>query len=255
MDRNFSPQVSSIWRLAVVTIVWLVWGKRNRCLFDEVSAHPSRALALFWALIREADGYRIGCMHNSTFELSILSSFGIAGRPSKASSVICIRWQLPPLQFIKVNIDGGANGAPGRLSGGGVFRDYFGVFRGCFAVDHGTGFAFKAELATAFSAIEIAYEKGWLNLWLESDSTYVVNVLRNRQSIVPWRLLGRWHRIRRMLGDLQLVVSHIFREGNASADRLTREPVECFEWWNQVTSFLVPFLNRDRLYEFYRFTM
>ncbi|KAL8513845.1 hypothetical protein ACS0TY_013095 [Phlomoides rotata] len=124
-------------------------------------------------------------MKNSTFDLSDLSTFGITGRPSKAPSIVCIRWQPPPLRFIKVNVDRGVDGAPGRLSGGGVFRDSFGVFRGCFAVDHGSGFAFKAELATTFFAIEIACEKGWANLWLESDSTYVVNVLRNCQSIVP----------------------------------------------------------------------
>ncbi|KAL8530023.1 hypothetical protein ACS0TY_007193 [Phlomoides rotata] len=124
-----------------------------------------------------------------------------------------------------------------------------------YQVDQGSGFAFEAELATRFFAIEIACEKGWSNLWLESDSTYVVNVLKNRQSLVPWRLLGRWHRIRRLLGDLHFVVSHIYRKGNASADRLTREPVDYFEWWNQVPAFLVPFLNRDWLSEFYRFTL
>ncbi|KAL8547711.1 hypothetical protein ACS0TY_007145 [Phlomoides rotata] len=232
MARNFSPQVSSVWRLAVVTVIWLVWDQRNKCLFDGVSAHPSRALAHFWALMREADSCRLGCMKNSAFNLS-----------------------PPPLRFIKVNVDGGTDGAPGRLSGRGVYRDSFGVFRGCFAVDQGSGFAFEAELATTFFAIEIACEKGWSNLWLESDSTYVVNVLKNHQSLVPWRLLGRWHRIRRLLGDLHFVVSHIFRKGNASADRLTREPIDYFEWWNQVPAFLVPFLNRDWLSEFYCFTL
>ncbi|KAL8522445.1 hypothetical protein ACS0TY_012557 [Phlomoides rotata] len=88
-----------------------------------------------------------GCMKNSVFELSVLSTFGIIGRPSKAPSSICIRWQLPPIQFIKVNVDGGAAGAPGQLTGGGVFRDNYGVFRGCFAMQHGSGFAFEAELA------------------------------------------------------------------------------------------------------------
>ncbi|KAL8518912.1 hypothetical protein ACS0TY_010026 [Phlomoides rotata] len=45
---------------------------------------------------------------------------------------------------------------------------------------------------------------------------------------------------------MQIVVSHIFWEGNASADRLSRESVDSFEWWSTIPDFLTPFLNRDR---------
>ncbi|KAL8551873.1 hypothetical protein ACS0TY_000788 [Phlomoides rotata] len=120
---------------------------------------------------------------------------------------------------------------------------------------HGSGFAFEAELATAFSAVEIAFDKHWLHLWLETDSIYVVNILKRHTSLVPWRLLDQWHRVRRMMGDMQIVVSHIFRERNTTAGRLTREPVDGFEWWGTVPDFLNPFLNRDSSIEFYRFSM
>ncbi|KAL8458489.1 hypothetical protein ACS0TY_036128 [Phlomoides rotata] len=63
--------------------------------------------------------------------------------------------------------------------GGGIFRDHFGLFRGCFTVTHGRGYAFEAELSTTLYAIEIAYDKGWTNIWLESDSTYVVHILKS----------------------------------------------------------------------------
>ncbi|KAL8479299.1 hypothetical protein ACS0TY_026238 [Phlomoides rotata] len=133
---------------------------------------------------------RLGCIQNTVFDLLVLSTFGIKGRPLKAPSAICIWWQPPLTRFVKVNVDGGAAGAPGRLTGGGVYRDSFGVFRGCFAMQHGSGFAFEAKLATTFSAVEIAFEKRWLHIWLESDSIYVVTVFKNRNSLVPWRLLG-----------------------------------------------------------------
>ncbi|KAL8522958.1 hypothetical protein ACS0TY_013059 [Phlomoides rotata] len=129
-------------------------------------------------------------MRNTVFDLSVLSAFGIVGRPSKAPSVICLWWQPTPIRFVKVNVDGGATGAPGRLTGDGVYRVHFGVFRGCFAMQHGSGFAFEAELATTFSVVEIAFEKRWMHIWLESDSIYVVTVFKNRNSLVPWRLLG-----------------------------------------------------------------
>ncbi|KAL8555834.1 hypothetical protein ACS0TY_003595 [Phlomoides rotata] len=254
MAKTFSPQILSIWRFAVVTMIWLIWDQRNRYIFDGETARTSCTIAQFWAFMREANGTRLGHMHNKVLDLSILFTFGIEGWPSKAPSIVGIRWQPPPIHYLKVNVDGGADGAPGRITGGGVFRDRFGVFRGCFAIQHGTGFAFEAELATAFTTIALAHDKHWMNIWLESDSSYVVNFLKTRPLLVPWRLLGQWHKTRRLMDNMQIVVSHIFREGNASADRLTREPVDRFVWWCQAPEFLVPYLNRYRNVEFFRFS-
>ncbi|KAL8482295.1 hypothetical protein ACS0TY_028455 [Phlomoides rotata] len=78
---------------------------------------------------------------------------------------------------------------------GGVFRDHYGVFRGRFAARFGVSFAFEDELATAFIALELAFEKHWVSFWLETDFLYIVHVLKNRPSAVPWRLIARWHKI------------------------------------------------------------
>ncbi|KAL8461190.1 hypothetical protein ACS0TY_032611 [Phlomoides rotata] len=95
-------------------------------------------------------------MTNTITDLSIISTFGITG---KGPLMKCVRWQRPPLRFIQVNVNGGATGALDILTGGGVFRDNFGVFRGCFAMSHGTGFAFEAELAITLYALELTHEK------------------------------------------------------------------------------------------------
>ncbi|KAL8525168.1 hypothetical protein ACS0TY_014697 [Phlomoides rotata] len=134
----------------------------------------------------------------------------------------------PPAKVIKINVDGGAAGSPGSLTGGGVFRDNFGVFRGCFAVSHGRGFSFEAGLASALFAIELAHDKGWKTIWLESDSTYVVQMLKSNNIDVLWSLVTRWHRVHWLRSDMNMVVSHIFREGNAVADRLMHEVVDKF---------------------------
>ncbi|KAL8556944.1 hypothetical protein ACS0TY_004425 [Phlomoides rotata] len=93
----------------------------------------------------------------------------------------------------------------------------------------GSGYAFEAELATALHAICIAAEKGWTQVWIECDSMYVVHCLRNTDTKIPWRLLPLWHRTRSKLANVWLVVSHIYREGNVIADRLTRESVDGLE--------------------------
>ncbi|KAL8541601.1 hypothetical protein ACS0TY_002753 [Phlomoides rotata] len=154
-------------------------------------------------------------MGNSLEDLAILSACGVTGRPPRAPTIRCICWQTPPIHVMKVNVDGGVAWSPGHLMGGGVFRDHFGVFRGCFTVSHGRGFAFEAELASAFYAIELAHDRGWTNIWLESDSTYVVHTLKSGDPDVPWSLLARWHRVRRLMSEMNMVVSHIYRESNA----------------------------------------
>ncbi|KAL8515556.1 hypothetical protein ACS0TY_014298 [Phlomoides rotata] len=127
------------------------------------------------------------------------------------------------------------------------------MFRGCFTVMHGHGFTFEAELAITLFAIELAYEKRWFNIWLESDSTYVVHILNSGSPEIPWRLLARWHRVRRLRTTMHMVVSHIYREGNAMANRLSREEVDRFLWWSVPLDFLHPFLQKDITSDFYRF--
>ncbi|KAL8557729.1 hypothetical protein ACS0TY_005000 [Phlomoides rotata] len=173
----FSPQVRALWRLCIVTIVWVIWDQRNKRIFEGSCSSISSLLAAYWASIREAGGGITASMRSSLDDLAILSAFGVKGRPPRAPNIKCVRWQAPPVNVIKVNVDGGVVGSPGSLTGGGVFRDSFGVFRGYFAVSHGRGFAFEAELASALFAIELARDKGWKNIWLEASC-----------------LLARWHR-------------------------------------------------------------
>ena len=79
---------------------------------------------------------------------------------------------------------------------------------------------FFAETFAAVIAIETACEKGWRNLWLECDSMLVVQAFKN-ENIVSWTLRNRWKNAIIKTRDMNLVVGHIYREGNTCADRLT----------------------------------
>ncbi|KAL8479156.1 hypothetical protein ACS0TY_026131 [Phlomoides rotata] len=156
--RTFSPQTTTLWRLCIVTIIWMIWDQRNKRIF--------RGLSLVIRACSPASGL-------------------ISVRLGMASKLFC----APLFQVMKINVDGGAFGSPSHLTGGGVFRDNFRVFRGCFAVSQGWGFAFEAELASALYAVELAHDRVWTNIWLESDSTYVVHILKSSNLDVHWRLL------------------------------------------------------------------
>ncbi|KAL8535868.1 hypothetical protein ACS0TY_011493 [Phlomoides rotata] len=94
-------------------MTWMVWDQRNRYIFYGTQVRISATLASFWAHMREGNFGNLGHMHNLTFDLEVLYNFGISGKPSKAPSIIRIRWQLPPCDFMKINTDGGTAGAPG----------------------------------------------------------------------------------------------------------------------------------------------
>jgi ribonuclease HI len=74
---------------------------------------------------------------------------------------------------------------------GGTFRSHLADNLGSFADNLGFANAFRAELVGAMFAIEIAYYKGWHNLWLETDSKLVTRSFTSI-NIVPWDLRNRW---------------------------------------------------------------
>ncbi|KAK2645818.1 hypothetical protein Ddye_021013 [Dipteronia dyeriana] len=73
-------------------------------------------------------------------------------------------------------------------------------------------FTFEAELWVVIHAI--AWKFNWNLLWLDSDSTYVVNLLLHRSIKVPWHLLQAWMRCLFLIDSMDFHVSHIYREDN-----------------------------------------
>ncbi|KAF1892304.1 hypothetical protein Lal_00010768 [Lupinus albus] len=90
---------------------------------------------------------------------------------------------------------------------------------GCFANYMGIHDSLYAELFLAFFGIKIAYAKGWHVIWLECNSTWVVDFLNGKNKI-PWKLSNLWDHCRGLLALMDFKVSHIFREGNTYADKL-----------------------------------
>lgn len=130
---------------------------------------------------------------------------------------------------------------------GGIFRDSRGLARGSFAVHLNSTFAFEAELWAATVAIFKAQEFKWRNLWLESDSTFVVNLLKNRSDKVPWRLQSRWLTCLDFVNSINFQISHKFREGNKAADALANYGAQHpgSHWWSTNPSFVSEFINDD----------
>ncbi|PON32359.1 Ribonuclease H-like domain containing protein, partial [Parasponia andersonii] len=119
-------------------------------------------------------------------ELAILKCLNIDLKPPKAPRIVDVHWQLPPLGWLKGNTDRVAYGSLGFARCGGVFRTSRGFFKGVFAILLGIAYALEAELAMAINAIFYAWNFCWRNIWLESDSTYLVLALKTRSLSIPW---------------------------------------------------------------------
>lgn len=252
MSFTFSPQVLSIWKLTFITTCWALWTARNRFLFENIVISKHAILLSIWSLVGEADSFSLGVMSNSQSDLQVLHSFRIKGCPRRFRDIIEVRWYPPGHGWVKCNTDGSSMGAPGDSTAAGVFRDSSGVVLGCFVRHVGCLFAFEAELIASMHAILIAFSRGWHHLWLESDSSYVVNLLSTRSSQVPWKYRNQWLQILECLNAMEFKVSHIYREGNSVADALSNLATDGF--WDTAPASVCSLVFRDMFgLPYYRF--
>jgi ribonuclease HI len=152
------------------------------------------------------------CLHS---DFSFLDSFAVSPHCRKVKEIVTVLWKAPTPPWMKVNTDGSVIG--GNATCGGLFRDNLGTFRGAFYSNVGAHSVFYAEVMGIILALEFAANFGWRNLWLESDSTSALRIFSN-PSLVPIILRNRWYNARNL--RVQVISSHIFREGNCCADRL-----------------------------------
>lgn len=63
------------------------------------------------------------------------------------------------------------------MSCGHIFQDNFGHVICCFHRTDTVGFTFEAEFIGVILALEIGHSKGLYFIWVEGDSSYVVNIV------------------------------------------------------------------------------
>ncbi|PON97562.1 Ribonuclease H-like domain containing protein [Trema orientale] len=238
---SFSPQISTRWKSTVITTILSIWHARNHILFEDLFILVHSTLAYIWA----ANNTDIGGMHNSQRDVVLLNGLYLTGRPSCAPRISSVHWNPPSAGWLNVNMDESSLGQLGFSSCGGVFRNSRGFVLGCFASKLGMGFSFEVELVGVVMAISIAFVCGWHRFWIESDSTYVVGLLKSRSKLVPWNHRNRWLHVLHMVHSIQIYVSHIYRERNQVVDSLAFVTLEDNQWWSYAPDFIKSLVFRD----------
>jgi ribonuclease HI len=140
----------------------------------------------------------------------------------------------------KCNIDGAFCGISGNASCGGIFRNHAAEFVYGFTEPLGASNAFVAELCGFMRAIEIAYQKQWNHLWIETDSLSVVSAFNHPEKQVAWSLSNRWKNAVFMSSQMNIIVTHIYREDNQVADLLANHglSIPSIVFWDATPMFV-----------------
>lgn len=238
-SRGWSKQIEDIVLASVLNMIWAIWRCRNQVHFHDKRVHLASAINSTIAAISLTKNISSVSMTSSVAELLNLKRFLVAGHPHQASMIKQVTLIPPIANWVKCNINGAVKGAPGQLACSGTFRDYRASILGCFAANLGISYSSHAELIGAMWAIEIAFEKGWKNLWLKCDSNLVVAAFKSGIG-VPLRVRNSWTNCIALTKGIKFIVSHIYREGNTCADRLASHglTIQSSFWQDSIPDFV-----------------
>jgi hypothetical protein len=181
-NRGWSPQCKLVITSAILNIVNLIWISRNNLRFNDVKPSWNSVTSLIIAHVSLAGNQTVLSTGSSIVDFQILKAFKVNNHPPRAPRIIEVIWHPPIIGWVKCNTDGSSSGNPGPSACGGVFRNFNGDFLGCFAVSIGLANVLKAELWGIIFAIEAAFDRGWNNLWIESDSMVATWALKSPKS-------------------------------------------------------------------------
>ncbi|KAL4295689.1 hypothetical protein GQ457_12G025480 [Hibiscus cannabinus] len=147
------PLVKSVWMSVVkpdrifeflsmdlkAALVWSIWLRRNRLIFELAPSVCKPVLLVGNRMVEE-------------FRAAVT-----AGRLTVRSSVVAnragVRWEAPPFQWCKLNVDGACDSATGRASCGGAIRSDLGQWLMGFSRHLGLCSSLEAELWGIFEGL------------------------------------------------------------------------------------------------------
>ena len=216
----------------IAVVCDIILFSRIKRVFENSSTSVYSAKALIWAVVNTAGTLAIGVIRNDVNDWPIINHLGITSR-----------FQRP---FV---INGSVRGFPGLGGGGGIFRTSRGFTKACFSWWMGICFVFEAKLMSLFFAVEKAYELNWHNIWIETDSTYIVHLFNRGIGKVSGTFHSSWSRAVYRAKKLNIIVLNIFREGNNVANQLASEASssQCQHWWTMIPENLASTTYRDHI--------
>lgn len=204
MGSNLDPENfhnSKGWHLTFGFTIWLLWKYRNQVVFNGLTFDPL-------VVVKQVNFY-----------LSELNSNSFPHMQPSYRQIV-IGWKPRPDEWIKLNVDESKSHQSKIAGCGGVLRGSTGYWLRGFSRNLGNCSVLLEELWGILTGLELAWELGFRNILLESDSHNAVSLLTKNHS--------QTHLCRAILNSIKsylqrnwrVQVYHIYREGNVVADWL-----------------------------------
>ncbi|KAF9591935.1 hypothetical protein IFM89_010293 [Coptis chinensis] len=110
-----------------------------------------------------------GFLRDSDPDKRLLISWGINCKLGRAPQIKPCQWLAPFPHMMKANTDGSSLGNPSRAGWGTTFRDAEGAFKLVYSKGLGISDSYFAECSAILGSMELAIERNWRHLWIESD--------------------------------------------------------------------------------------
>ncbi|KAF6146436.1 hypothetical protein GIB67_037736 [Kingdonia uniflora] len=215
---HLSHYISDPWKAAVFNMIYLLWTIRNEAVFEglEPKSYPLKVKLL--TAIKDSAAFSSNFMNNNGMELSIVATLGVPTEARPIPRVQSCIWILPWFDEYKINCDGSATGNPGKAGIGAAARNHLGIVLGVLTKGLGITSSYYAECEAIIEVLSWAVIKGWLKLWIESDSLTTVTNFNN--NLVPCPQRTRWNGLKDCFSSLRF--SHNWREANFSSDTASK---------------------------------
>ncbi|KAL4280844.1 hypothetical protein GQ457_03G019340 [Hibiscus cannabinus] len=190
------------WDMLFPAVLWNLWKQRNDRVFNGVTEEWGSVVA-----------------RSKWFADS--STAAAATLRIQHAAVASNSWCPPEDGWVKLNTDGTRSSIDGRAACGGVLRDHTGTWIRGFTRFVGRCSVVEAELWGIGTGMALAWELGYRQLVIETDSVDALRLIEQRsKGGGPFTLVHRIHVLRVL--DWRLVFSKIGRDSNDVADRLAK---------------------------------
>ncbi|CAL8167723.1 unnamed protein product [Prunus armeniaca] len=143
-------------------------------------------------------------------------------------SLISLHWNPPSTGTCKINTDGSRSPTSGSIGAGGLLRDTTGEWIKGFSVNLGNGsvLVLEAELWSILWGLTLAWDSGYRNVEVESDSCDAVSLL-NSPTIPTHPLFSIIVCCKSNINkDWRCSINHIYREQNVAVDALSSRSID-----------------------------
>lgn len=209
------PRIKPIMQALPSCIVWELWKRRNSLKYGEI---VSVIMVLYQistslqALVQmRKPGIRVP--HKCIELLHMLENYTPRLKFDK------VKWELPMEGWIKVNTYGASRGNPERSSIGFCVRGEKGDLIYAAVREIAEESNNEAEAVAILEALRLCKAKNHAQIWLQTDSLLMKNIVEESWK-PPWYITECVEEIRRLMDEVEIRVTHIFREGNKLADHL-----------------------------------